>query len=88
MSLRESSDQFVAIGLLKFMIELSEQVIQSNDRVRGVIDIPNSVKTILDDNMISVPDNVLYTIELNEAHRKSSERRFSNLIRLLSQVRG
>ncbi len=88
MSLKESTDQFVAIGLLKFMIELSEQFVQTNHRIRETIDIPQSVDTIIDDMVNGIPDSVKSIIDVNETHRKMSERRFANLLRLLSQVRG
>ena len=80
MSLKESSDQFVAIGLLKFMIELSEQVIQINDRIREI-----TIQLKKDDNP---PEVIMEIISRNEIHRKRSEQRFANLIQLLSQVVG
>ncbi len=80
MSLKESTDQFVAIGLLKFMIELSEQVMQINNSIREVLQILEEEK--------AVPQPIKNIIAINENHRRIGEHRFANLLHLLSQVRG
>ncbi|MGY5854280.1 MAG: hypothetical protein RTU92_11985 [Candidatus Thorarchaeota archaeon] len=78
MTLKDSTDQFVALGLLKFMVELSEHVLELNNKIRETTHIVYSQNRM--------PQDIQEMLDLNDNHRKMSEYRFSNLVKLLNQI--
>ncbi|MGY5876951.1 MAG: hypothetical protein RTU30_14470 [Candidatus Thorarchaeota archaeon] len=78
MTLKDSTDQFVALGLLKFMVELSEHVLELNNKIR------ETTHKLSSENQM--PQEIQEMLDLNDNHRKMSEHRFSNLVKLLNQI--
>ena len=79
LSLEESETQLVALGLLKFMIELAGRVIRLNYEIR------EAYHRLVDTGKI--------TREMKDLHfkhnerRKRTEHRFNNLLKVLSSIR-
>jgi hypothetical protein len=78
MTLRESADQNISIGLIRFMVELAERVMRLIDEIREV--------TIALREEETVPENLNLFLSKHSEIRKSTETRFNDLIRLLGQI--
>jgi hypothetical protein len=77
-TLRESADQNISIGLIRFMVDLAERVMHLIDEIRET--------TINLQNTDSVPKELEDFLSKHSEIRKSTETRFTDLIRLLAQI--
>jgi len=77
-TLRESADQNISIGLIRFMVELAERVMHLIDEIRD--------STINLRNAESIPQELEDFLSKHSEIRKSTETRFTDLIRLLAQI--
>ena len=76
LSLHEAEDELTALTLLKFMVETADLILSTHDNIRAQRE-----------NLINlgVP---FETLDEREIHRKHAEKRFRNLLSLLSKVSG
>jgi hypothetical protein len=78
LSLHEAEDELTALTLLKFMVETADRILSTHDDIRSqrsaLINFGISIET-LDD-----------LLDEREIHRRHAEKRFRNLLSLLSKV--
>ncbi len=78
LSLHDADNELTALTLLKFMVETADRILSTHDDIRSqrvtLTDLGISINTL---------DNLLNE---REKHRRHAERRFRNLLSLLSQV--
>jgi hypothetical protein len=78
LTIAESSNISVSLGIIKFMVEVAERFINTSDNIR-------ETTYELEDNNILRSKHIMVILPYSE-RRKRTERRFHNLIRVLSQV--
>jgi hypothetical protein len=78
LTIAESSDVSVSLGIIKFMVEVAERFINTSDNIR-------ETTYELEDNGKLMSKHIMVILPYSE-RRKRTERRFHNLIRVLSQV--
>jgi hypothetical protein len=78
LTIAESSDISVSLGIIKFMVEVAERYVNTSDSIR-------ETTYKLEDNGILMSKHIMVILPYSE-RRKRTERRFHNLIRVLSQM--
>ena len=78
LSLQEAEDELTAITLLKFMIETADRILSTHDDIR-------SQRSTLINLGVSI-DALDDLLDEREIHRKHAEKRFRNLLSVLSKV--
>ena len=78
LTIAESTNVSVSLGIIKFMVEIAERFINTSDSIR-------ETTYILEDNCVLMGKHIRVILPYSE-RRKRTERRFHNLIRVLSQV--
>jgi hypothetical protein len=78
LTIAESSDVSVSLGIIKFMVEVAERFINTSDNIR-------ETTYELEDKSMLMGKHIMVLLPYSE-RRKRTERRFHNLIRVLSQV--
>ena len=78
LSLQEADDELTALTLLKFMVETADRILSTHDDIRS-----QRVSLIALGISINTLDSLLNE---RETHRRFAEKRFRNLLSLLSQV--
>jgi hypothetical protein len=78
LTIAESSNISVSLGIIKFMVEVAERFINTSDNIR-------ETTYKLEDDGILMSKHIRVILPYSE-RRKRTERRFHNLIRVLSQV--
>ncbi len=78
LSLQEADDELTALTLLKFMVETADRILSTHDAIRSqrvsLIELGISINTV--DTLLNEREN----------HHRNAEKRFRNLLSLLSQV--
>lgn len=78
LTLRDATDELVALGLLRFMIEVAEKVVKVIDDIRdGHLKIQPLKK---------IPTDIKEMLKEENSRRMTIEQRFTNVLKVLSQV--
>ncbi|RDE12055.1 MAG: hypothetical protein C4K49_10905 [Candidatus Thorarchaeota archaeon] len=78
LTLGEANEEHIALGLLKFMVEVADRVVETSNMVRQ--------KSHELREAGAVPESVQLILQKHDIARKRIEQRFLNLARVLSQV--
>jgi hypothetical protein len=78
-SLAESSDELVALGILKFMVEVSSQVVQVVNRIRDL------THCIWDED--KMPEDLEEILKKERESRRRADQTFNNIVRVLSDIK-
>lgn len=78
LTIAESSDISVSLGIIKFMVEVAERFVNTSDNIR-------ETTYELEDNDMLMSKHIMVILPYSE-RRKRTERQFHDLIRVLSQV--
>ncbi|TFG07375.1 hypothetical protein EU522_00775 [Candidatus Thorarchaeota archaeon] len=77
-TLRESADQNVSVDLIRFMVEMAERVLYAIDEIRE-----STIRILEKDHM---PADLKEFLNRHAEIRKSTEARFTDLIRILGEI--
>lgn len=78
LTLGEANEEHIALGLLKFMVEVADRVVETSNMVRQKSHELKEAGVI--------PESVQLVLQKHDVARKRIEQRFLNLARVLSQV--